>query len=110
MPQSDSEETKAREQALQTALRGAAEVPLQVAERSVALYERLGQLASISAASMKSDLDVARLMATAGARGALANVEINLESVTDKDFVASMRSKSKSLRERLGEASRVTGA
>jgi len=29
---------------------------LQVAERSVALFERLGQLASIAAASMKSDL------------------------------------------------------
>ena len=110
LPQSDAKETKAREEAIQTAMRDAAEVPLQVAERSVALYERLGQLASISAASMKSDLDVARLMAAAGARGALANVEINLESLTDKDFVTSMRSKSKSLRERLGEASRVTGA
>ena len=110
LPQSDAEEIRKREDTIQAAMRGAAEVPMQVAERSVVLYERLGQLAAISAASMKSDLEVARLMAAAGARGALANVEINLESLTDKEFVGSMRSKSKSLRERLGEASRVTGA
>jgi glutamate formiminotransferase / formiminotetrahydrofolate cyclodeaminase len=110
LPQSNAEETKQREGAIQRAMRGAAEVPMQVAERSVALYERLGQLASISAASMKSDLEVARLMAAAGARGALANVEINLETLTDPAYVASMRSKSKALRERLGEVSRVTGA
>ena len=110
LPQSNPQETKLRDEAIQNAMRGAAEVPMQVAERSVALYERLGQLASISAASMKSDLEVARLMAAAGARGALANVEINLETLTDQAYVASMRTKSKTLRERLGEVSRVTGA
>jgi len=56
---------------------------LQVAERAVALFERLGQLDTIVAASMRSDLQVARLMAEAGARGAVANVEINLEGLTD---------------------------
>jgi formiminotetrahydrofolate cyclodeaminase len=81
-----------------------------VAERSVALFERLGQLASIAAASMKSDLEVARFMAAAGARGALANVEINLDSIADADYVASMRAKSAGLRERLAETSRSISA
>jgi formiminotetrahydrofolate cyclodeaminase len=81
-----------------------------VAERSVALFERLGQLASIAAASMKSDLEVARLMAAAGARGALANVEINLDSIADANYVTSMRTKSAALRERLGETSRSISA
>src|SRR5690349_7712580 len=38
LPQSNAEETKQREGAIQSAMRGAAEVPMQVAERSVALY------------------------------------------------------------------------
>ena len=110
LPQESSEEKRHREEAIQAATRGAAEVPLQVAERSVALFERLGQLASIAAASMKSDLDVARLMAAAGARGALANVEINLDGISDASYVVSMRAKSAALRERLAETSRSISA
>ncbi len=81
----------------------AAEVPLEVADRTVALFERLGQLAAIAAASMKSDLEVARLMAAAGARGALANVEINLDGIKDAGYVTATREKISALRERLGE-------
>jgi formiminotetrahydrofolate cyclodeaminase len=110
LPQDGAEEKRVREEAIQSAMRGAAEVPLQVAERSVVLFERLGQLAPIAAASMKSDLEVARLMATAGARGALANVEINLESIADAQYVASIRKKSGALRERLSETSRSINA
>jgi formiminotetrahydrofolate cyclodeaminase len=110
LPQESAEEKRLRNEAIQQATRGAAEVPLQVAERSVALFERLGQLASIAAASMKSDLEVARFMAAAGARGALANVEINLDSIADADYVASMRAKSAGLRERLAETSRSISA
>jgi methenyltetrahydrofolate cyclohydrolase len=108
LPKSSAEETNEREAAIQTAMRGAAEVPLQVAESAVALFERLGQLAPIAAASMKSDLDMARLMAAAGARGALANVEINLDSIADGGYIASMRQKVAGLRERLGESRRTS--
>jgi glutamate formiminotransferase len=110
LPQGDAKETCQREEAIQKATKGAAEVPLQVAERTVALFERLGQLESIVAASMRSDLHVARLMASAGARGALANVEINLEGLKDTAYVASMRAKAAALRERLGDAPRATSA
>jgi glutamate formiminotransferase / formiminotetrahydrofolate cyclodeaminase len=110
LPQGNAQETKARESSIQGATRGAAEVPLQVAERTVALFERLGQLSSIAAASMKSDLEVARLMAAAGAKGALANVEINLDGITDAEYVKSMREKVTALRQRVGEASRTSGA
>jgi glutamate formiminotransferase/formiminotetrahydrofolate cyclodeaminase len=101
LPQGNSEETKLREEAIQKATRGASEVPLEVAGRTVALYEELGQLQGIAAASMKSDLQVARLMATAGARGALANVEINLDGITDAGYVQAMRGKMEALRKRL---------
>jgi glutamate formiminotransferase / formiminotetrahydrofolate cyclodeaminase len=110
LPQGNAVETQARSEAIQTATRSAAEIPLQVADRTVALFERLGQLAPIASASMKSDLEVARLMAAAGAKGALANVEINLDGITDAGYVTSMRGRISALRERLGEASRTSGA
>jgi formiminotetrahydrofolate cyclodeaminase len=104
LPQGNSDETKQRETAIQAATKGAAEVPLQVAERAVALFERLVQLEAVAAASMRSDLQVARFMAAAGARGALANVEINLDGITDSTFVASTRTKMVALRGRLDSA------
>ncbi|HET9995619.1 MAG TPA: glutamate formimidoyltransferase [Candidatus Acidoferrum sp.] len=110
LPQGDAQEIRQREEAIQRATRGASEVPLQVAERAVALFERLGQLEAIAAASMRSDLYVARLMAGAGARGALANVEINLDGLTDAAYAASMRAKIAVLLERLGDAPRATSA
>jgi len=110
LAQGDAQETKQREEAIQKATKGASEVPLQVAERSVALYERLGQLDSIVAASMRSDLQVGRLMAEAGARGALANVEINLDGLADAEYVASTKAKVAALREQLGNAPRATTA
>lgn len=103
LPQGDAGEIKWREEAIQIATRAAAEVPLEVADRTVTLFERLGQLAAIAAASMKSDLDVARLMAAAGAKGALANVEINLDGIKDGGYVTATRERVSALRERLGE-------
>jgi formiminotetrahydrofolate cyclodeaminase len=110
LPQGDAQETRRREEVIQQASKGASEVPLQVAERAVALFERLGQLEAIAAASMRSDLQVARLMAEAGARGALANVEINLDGLTDAGYVSSMRVTIAALRQRLGDTSRATRA
>ena len=51
---------------------------------------------------MKSDLQVARLMAVAGAHGALANVEINLEGLKDPAYVAKIRARVSELRNQLG--------
>ena len=97
-----AQERGAREQAIQQATKGAAEVPLDVAEKAVALHERLVQLEAIAAPSMKSDLLVARLMAIAGAKGAIANVDINLDGLKDAAYVASMKSRVDELRKRLG--------
>src|SRR5579863_4943316 len=110
LPQGNAAEIQQREEAVQNATRGATDVPLQVAERSVALFERLGQLASIAAASMKSDLEVAQLLASAGARGALANVEINLDGLRDAGYVGTVRQKIAALRERLSEPHRSISA
>src|SRR6266705_11489 len=110
MPQGSAEESQRRKEAILAATREAAEVPLHVAETSVALFERLRQLAPMSAASMRSDLQVARLMAAAGARGALENVEINLNGITDAAYVQAMRDKIRALREHLTDSPRSAKA
>ncbi|HEU0367578.1 MAG TPA: glutamate formimidoyltransferase [Candidatus Acidoferrum sp.] len=102
LPQGGSTEIAQREEAIQKSTKGAAEVPLQVAERAVALLERLRQLETIAAASMKSDLRVARLVAAAGARGAIANVEINLDGIKDQGYVAAKRQAISVLIDKLG--------
>ncbi len=101
LPKETPAEQRQRDEAIQQATRGAAEVPMAVARKSAEIVERLGQLESISSASMSSDLRVARLMAAAGARGALANVAINLDSITDASFVAAMRKQSAEIESRL---------
>jgi len=102
LPQGNAAETTQRDLAIQTATKGAAEVPLQVAEKAAHLNHRLLQLEAIAAASMKSDLQVARLMAIAGAKGALANVEINLEGLKDAAYVEKLKTKVGELRNQLG--------
>lgn len=104
LPKETPDESAHREQAIQKATRGAAEVPMTVARKSAEIFESLGQLETISSASMLSDLRVARLMAAAGARGALANVAINLDSITDASFVAMMRKQSSEIESRLSHA------
>ncbi len=108
-PKDSSEEARRRDAAIQQATRRAAEVPMEVAEGAVELYERLGQLKAISAASMMSDLRVGRLMAAAGARGALENVAINLESVSDAGYVAAMQAKAAALEARLSSSPVTAG-
>jgi glutamate formiminotransferase len=104
LPQGSAVEQQARESAIQQALQEAAKVPLEVASRAAEVFERLGQLESISSPSMLSDIRVGRLMAAAGVRGALENVAINLESITDGAFAGRMRSESASLLARVTES------
>ena len=105
LPKETPEDARHREEAIQRATHGAAEVPMAVARKAADIFERLGQLESISNASMLSDLRVARLMAAAGARGALANVAINLDSITDASFVATMRKQANEIESRLSASS-----
>ncbi len=109
LPKESTEDQRRRDDAIQRATRGAAEVPLQVAEAAVELYERLGQLETVSAASMRSDLRVGRLMAAAAARGALENVAINLESITDVGYVAAMQARAAALEARLASSPVIAG-
>ncbi|MBI1738809.1 MAG: cyclodeaminase/cyclohydrolase family protein [Acidobacteria bacterium] len=101
LPKETPPDQASREEAIQQATKGAAEVPMQVAEAALAVYEQLGQLESICGAAMISDLRVGRLMAAAAVRGALENVSINVASLTDAAFAAQMKAKAAELDARL---------
>jgi glutamate formiminotransferase / formiminotetrahydrofolate cyclodeaminase len=109
LPKETLEEQRRRDAAIQRATRQAAEVPMQVAEAAVDLYERLGQLEAIAAASMLSDLRVGRLMASAAARGALENVTINLASISDPSYVAAIQARATALETRLASSPVTAG-
>jgi glutamate formiminotransferase len=109
LPKESPAEQAKRAEAIQQATKGAAEVPMQVAEAASAVYERLAQLESISGAVMISDLRVGRLMAAAAVRGALENVAINLESLADAGYAARMKAKSAELEARLAESPVTAG-
>ena len=82
---------------IDAALKQATSVPLGVAERArevVGIVERLGPVTN---PNMKSDLTTATALARAAIQGALANVEINLESLKDAAFVAETRKKAAAL-------------
>jgi formiminotetrahydrofolate cyclodeaminase len=76
---------------IEAALKLATGVPLRVAEWAREAQRLAVSLESISNPNMKSDLTTAKALAAAAVAGALANVEINLASLQDLDFVADVR-------------------
>jgi glutamate formiminotransferase / formiminotetrahydrofolate cyclodeaminase len=104
LPKETSNDQVQRDSAIQKALQGAANVPLEVARKSAEVFELLGRLESMSSPSMYSDIRVGRLMAAAGARGALENVAINLESITDATFTGRLRTESAAIAARVASS------
>jgi glutamate formiminotransferase/formiminotetrahydrofolate cyclodeaminase len=101
LPQATAEEQGRRETAIQNALQGAANVPMEVAREAAQIFDQLGKLVSVASPSMLSDVRVGRLMAGAAVQGALENVAINLQSITDSGFSARVRSESELLAARV---------
>jgi glutamate formiminotransferase / formiminotetrahydrofolate cyclodeaminase len=75
------------------ALKQATSVPLGVAQHAREVAELAKSLGPITNPNMKSDLTTSAALARAAIDGALANVEINLESLKDEVFVAETRRK-----------------
>jgi glutamate formiminotransferase / formiminotetrahydrofolate cyclodeaminase len=97
LPRGSAAEQGVREEAIQAALKGAIEAPFEIARRAADLFEKLGQLERIASPSMISDVRVGRLMAEAAVRGAVENVAVNLESVTDTEFADRARREASAL-------------
>jgi glutamate formiminotransferase / formiminotetrahydrofolate cyclodeaminase len=76
---------------VEEALHGATEAPLQVLERASVMLGRMEALQI--PARYASDLAVAKALAAAAKTGALENVRINLDSIQDEKFQASVQAR-----------------
>jgi glutamate formiminotransferase/formiminotetrahydrofolate cyclodeaminase len=83
---------------IDAALKQATRVPLSVAERAREVAGIAEKLKPITNPNMKSDLTTAVALAQAAVVGALANVEINLESLKDMVFVAETRKRASAIK------------
>jgi formiminotetrahydrofolate cyclodeaminase len=92
LPRTTDEEKSARREAVQAALKGAVDPPLQsmlCAKEAMVLASQLAPLGNPNAIS---DVGSAALALDAGYYAAKLNVEINLASIKDEEFIERIRS------------------
>ena len=87
MPKETDDEKAARRDAIQVAYKEAVQSPLGIARECLAVLRLAENLGGKSNPNTLSDLGVASQQAYAGLAGAIMNVNINLPSIKDRDFV-----------------------
>lgn len=91
LPKDTPTEKAARSAAIQSALVGAARVPLKTAELAAACLNDAAVLFRQGNPNCKTDVGVGVMMLRTAFHGARLNVEINLESIKDETQLASIR-------------------
>ena len=86
LPKATDEEKAARTKAIQAALRGATEVPLETLRACATALEHARVVVANGNKSADSDVGVAIGLLQAAATGAAANVRINLEGLKDEGY------------------------
>lgn len=91
LPRGTEEERAARSGAIQRALAGATEPPLEVCRELVSLAEQVVEVWRDGNPRARSDVVTAYHLARAGFLGARENVEVNCAALKDEDFVGRVR-------------------
>ncbi|MCQ2735961.1 MAG: cyclodeaminase/cyclohydrolase family protein [bacterium] len=91
MPKESEEDKSARREAIQSALKHAAEIPMKTAESCFRVMNSSFEAFGLCGDSCFSDAASGFCFARTGFQCALFNVDINLSSIKDDDFVKSMR-------------------
>jgi formiminotetrahydrofolate cyclodeaminase len=100
MPKDAEDKRIARSMEIQLAMREAAEVPLELAERTMQMLEAAHRIAEVGRTSCISDAGVGNFMALSAIMGALLNVEINLQAIDDDGFTTRLSARLAELQER----------
>ena len=106
LPKTTEVETGLRKESIRKATLLAAEVPYNTASLAIKLLERMEPLSKSCNANAVSDVGVACLLATAGCKGALFNVEINLNSLP-AELGSDMRNNIEQINEQCRELSKA---
>ena len=105
LPKNTEEEKDVRRQSIRSATLGATEKPFETANLALQLLEILPELATYGNANAVSDVGVAGLLASAACKGALFNVDINLDSLPD-DMATDIRNETPGILEKSRNLSR----
>ena len=106
LPKTTEVEKGLRKESIRKATLLAAEVPYETASLAIKLLDRMEPLSKSCNANAVSDVGVACLLATAGCKGALFNVEINLNSLP-ADLGSDMRNNIEQINEQCRELSKA---
>jgi formiminotetrahydrofolate cyclodeaminase len=87
MPKESDDEKAARTEAMQVALKGAAQVPFTTAEKCLAVIQRAEPVGAKGNPNVVSDAATAIYLAHAALKSAVANVNINLKFIKDEAYV-----------------------
>ena len=90
LPKNNDDEKNIRREAIRNSILKAAEIPYRTALLALDLLKVMVPLSRYGNQNAISDVGVAALLATAGCKGALFNVEINLNSLPS-DYGSEMR-------------------
>ena len=91
LPKSSDEEKAKRTEAIQSALKGAMKVPLEIVRECSSILQCVGRLVDTANPNLISDVGVAALLVESGLLAAKLNVEINLAYIKDEDLCQKTR-------------------
>ncbi len=107
MPRDDDAQRDARRRAMQDALVEATDIPLALAAACLAILEAMEPVIRLGKPAVRADADLAVLLATAAARGALLNVRGNAGLLRDSAATDDFRAKADAMEGALAGAHRA---